>query len=387
MRKSNLLAMAMVGMTLSFGSCSENDETDVELPSETVITEAEMNTMIANYVDKVVIPTYRDLVANITTLKTTVDAFVASGAQEDLNKVCEAWRNARQPWELSEAFLYGPADLKNLDPSLDTWPLDKDGINRILKNQDFGNIEGDNADQQELRGFHTAEYLIFFNGQPRVLGEKQDEVDLKTENAKKYLTLVTNNLVKDATALYTAWKDGLGSDDSEVATSYGEAMKKHDGTYSLSSAEVVTGTILSEEGGMGAIANEVGEAKIGDPVTKYATESHEAGLLAVESWYSWNSLADYENNIISIENCYMGGQRGDRDNAASMSALVQKVNPALDTKVKEKIAAAIAALQNIPAPFRNHLDVTQYPQITVAQNACSDLVGVLKEVRTALNAN
>ena len=63
------------------------------------------------------------------------------------------------------------------------------------------------------------------------------------------------------------------------------------------------------------------------------------------------------------------------------------MDTSLDTKVQEKINAAIAAIENIPAPFRNHLDVTKYPQVTVAQDACAEVVEVLKEVRTKLGAN
>lgn len=54
------------------------------------------------------------------------------------------------------------------------------------------------------------------------------------------------------------------------------------------------------------IANEVGDAKIKDPYTKYTSGDKEGGLYAVESWYSWHSRDDYTNNIFSIRNTYYG---------------------------------------------------------------------------------
>ena len=41
------------------------------------------------------------------------------------------------------------------------------------------------------------------------------------------------------------------------------------------------------------IANEVGEAKIGDPLALYNSGQTTEALYAVESWYSWHSREDY----------------------------------------------------------------------------------------------
>ena len=38
---------------------------------------------------------------------------------------CNAWITAREPWEESEAFLFGPVDELGLDPNMDSWPLDQ----------------------------------------------------------------------------------------------------------------------------------------------------------------------------------------------------------------------------------------------------------------------
>lgn len=386
MKKKNVLVMVMMGLAILFcgTSCSEDENTDGP-DNGSVLTEEEIDAAIATYVDDIVIPTYKDMLDKVTIFKTKVDAFVASGSQEDLNIACQAWRTAREPWEYSEAHLGGPADVLNLDPSMDSWPLDKEGINGIIKSGDFSKLEGYEDKSMELRGFHTAEYMLFFDGQPRDLTKSQDELDLSNTNLKKYLQIVVEDIFKDTETLYNAWAKGLEGND-DYPTSYGEALKKHDSTYGKTSAEVVLSVILAEEGGMAAIANEVGEIKIGDPITNYK-EDPEKGLLSVESWYSWNSITDYSNNIKGVRNCYLGSLDGKTVNASSLSALVKKVDASLDTKVQEKINAAIAAIENIPAPFRNHLDVTKYPQVTAAQDACAEVVDVLKEVRTKLGAN
>ena len=80
---------------------------------------------------------------------------------------------SRRPWETSEAFLFGPVDALQLDPNMDSWPLDQEGIENSLKSGNYDNEwnDGDSDEAieaaQALRGFHTLEYLIFKDGKPR----------------------------------------------------------------------------------------------------------------------------------------------------------------------------------------------------------------------------
>ena len=385
MKKKSIWWAALLGLAVCMGNTSCSEDNNEDDPTDvTEITEAEMNAVITTYVDNVVVPTYKDMLDNVNALKEKVDAFAASGSQSDLEAACDAWRKAREPWEYSEAHLGGPATDLNLDPGMDTWPLDRSGINEIIASGDFSSVEGDSESNQMLRGFHTAEYLMFYDGEARVITEKQDNVDLTSTNVKNYLKIVVSDLARDTETLYKAWSEGL-TNDSEWSTAYGKILKEHSGAKGYSSAETVLAFILGEEGGMANIANEVGEAKIGDPVNNYK-EDPEKGLLSVESWYSWNSITDYSDNIKGVRNCYFGSRNGSIS-ATSLSALVKKVDASLDTEVQTKINAAIAAIENIPAPFRNHLDVTLYPEVTAAQDACAEVVEVLKEVRTKLGAN
>ena len=375
MKKRNLIAVMALGAMISFNACSSDD---FEGNSGQKVTDEEMDAVIVTYVDRVILPTYLDMVNKVTALKTNVDKFVASGTEADLNAACESWRAAREPWELSEAFLYGPADSKGLDPNLDSWPLDKDGIDQILQSQNFDEIytdgkDGDDLEQaQSLRGFHTIEYLLFDGGNNRTPASLD-------KNARTYMQIVAKLLLDDTNTLYKAWKEGLGSSDPDVPTAFANIFKNHN-TDKFASAANVISTIIDD--GCRNIAGEVGDQKIGDPFNKWKSGDKEGGLYAVESWYSWNSLVDYTNNIISIENSYMGGNRGNRDDATSLSALVRSVDPALDTEIQNQIKATIKAINDIPAPFRNSLD--KATEINAAMDACSDLDRSLLKIKMAL---
>ena len=104
----------------------------------------------------------------------TVKDLASSRNNAAFEKACQAWLSAREPWEESEAFLFGPVDALGLDPNMDSWPLDQDAIVNHLKSGNFNDLnwgDGDDDDKieaaQNIRGFHTLEFLLFKDGQPR----------------------------------------------------------------------------------------------------------------------------------------------------------------------------------------------------------------------------
>ncbi len=140
------------------------------------LAEAEWQPVVDQYVDNVVLPTYKSLKDNNEALYNAVIAFQKNPSNDGFQKCADAWIAARQPWESSEAFLFGPVDNKGLDPNMDTWPLDLAGIVKVFNNASWADLEySDNASDDEvesaqgLRGFHTLEYLIYKDGKARTI--------------------------------------------------------------------------------------------------------------------------------------------------------------------------------------------------------------------------
>ena len=405
MKTKFMLPAMMLGLALGFAACGDNDDptpvvenyTFDNLPVNSgTVTEAQMSAAVSQYVDAVVLPTYKDMLTRMEAYHTAVLRFLETGTQNDLDNACAAWREVRIPWEQSEAFLYGVADLGQYDPSLDSWPLDKDGIEQIIANGDFSAVTGsvDDSDDapanapQNLRGFHTAEKMLFLDGKER------DAATFTSANEREYLRIVTERMLSDTRDLYNGWAEGLGN--TTVPSAYADAMKNHDGKSDyagLNSVYQAVEMILNGDNGMGGIANEVGTAKIKDPVdawndsNKDATDPNNPGVLKVESWYSWNSLDDYVNNIISIKNAYFGGRDLSADDAHenSLHALCRTVNPVLDSLMVVQIDATIQAIEAIPYPFRNNLGAEA--EIDAAMKACSELTKGISRVRTALSSD
>lgn len=136
--------------------------------------DAQLRDIVANYVDVVVLPTYAALKECNAALLSSIKDLASKRTDDAFKAACDAWLSAREPWERSEAFLFGPVDALGLDPNMDSWPLDQVAIVNHLKSGNLGDLDwadGDNDDKveaaQNIRGFHTLEYLLFKNGNPR----------------------------------------------------------------------------------------------------------------------------------------------------------------------------------------------------------------------------
>ena len=151
------------------------------------LKDADWQPVLDQYVDNVVLPTYKDLSEKNTALYNAVVAFEKNPSNDAFQKCADAWLNARKPWESSEAFLFGPVADKGLDPNMDSWPLDLSGIVNVFNTSAWADLEwsGDYEEipegeegtkhaqeiesAQSLRGFHTLEYLIFKDGKARTI--------------------------------------------------------------------------------------------------------------------------------------------------------------------------------------------------------------------------
>lgn len=372
-----LLSLAMMGLT-TFTACSSSDDDNKkeDETSEITIQDSEYDAIINQYVDNVVLPTYNDLKTKNSALYQAVVAFGDAPSNANFQAICDAWLVAREPWESSEAFLFGPVADYGLDPNMDSWPLDQEAIVNMLTSQQWNDMKwtGDyNEDDeaiaaaQNVRGFHTLEFLAFRDGKARTLNDAATDGEAANavyneSNATAWAQYMRNTaqlLVDDVTLLCDAWNNG-----------YATTFKNHNGgdfTSGLSCIEQLIDGCID-------IAGEVGDAKIGDPYDLYVSGKTNEALYAVESWYSWHSRDDYTNNIYSIRNAYYGSLDGSI-NKNSLSKLVAKYNPTLDTDVKNAIDAAAKAIQAIPQPFRNNINSKE---AAAAMDACAELSDILE---------
>ena len=362
----------MATMTLASCEKENNNVTNDDQQAQAIATQ---------FVDHTVAPTYTALASNAEQLANQLAALKANPSQQGLQQACETFLAAREQWEKSEAFLFGAAGDYGIDPHIDSWPLDEDAFNTLMSSPAMLEaLDGEDGDViagerlgNALLGFHGIEYILFRNGQPR------SAADI-TADQWKYVVAVAGDLRNRCYQLEVGW---LGDDapaahiekldDMELQYtvaggnySYGENMKnagQAGSTYGTRAAALMA--ILQ---GCSDIADEVGSSKI------YAAW-HGEDVTYIESPYSYMSITDFRNNIISIKNAYMGGIEGRRDESKSLHNYLKSLDAGLDSQVMTAIDNALAKIEAMPAPFALHYSEAANGEAVEACAALSDALG------------
>ncbi len=346
-QKALLVIAAMMAATLSFTACSDdNDDNNNE--NELQAKETFLAVTNQELVNKTILPIYTCLMnAN----EQLVDAIGEMETQADVNKACELWKKARQYWEQSESFLYGPATDFGIDPHTDTWPFDRAAFDNYIKrypdlveDEDAQAIVAEAiATGQSLTGFHAVEYLLFREGQPR-------NIDDITDNEAWFCLAAAEDLYLASVKLVSAWGGKLNEEQEEIledaefeSRNYGENFinaGKAGSTYStitLASVQILEGCQ--------DIIDEVAHSKIGHP---YTGEDKNY----IESPHAYNSIQDFYDNVLSCAFSINGGaDKKDAYTATSLMAYAMAHYPTEAAAVKGAFEEALKKVNGMKRPF------------------------------------
>lgn len=397
-------------VALSLVSCS--DDNDIKNNDIVDQQEAALKLVVEDYVNNTVVPTYRGLADATVRLAEVCDKMCENGVEnlsEDLiRQAGNEWIQARRYWELSEAWLYGAASDYDIDPHIDTWPLDKTAMDAMLNNEaqmsqmsdreSAGEYVGSSLGQG-LLGFHAIEYLIFEPSSATATTSSPRPASRFTQNELFYLAAVADDLRNCSLRLEASWADeGSVSaeklailDDAELSydKNYGSYMKNAGsaGSTYVSYAEAVQEMIVGAQD----ISDELGNQKIGNPVG--------SGLAAdpdyIESPYALNSITDFIDNIRSVRHAYMGYQlvAGEsetylKQSTHTLSAYVASIDKDLDARVKAAIDNAEAAVSTMKEPFAStSQDKSMHDINFAAVDACNELNDIFDEVIELVEKN
>lgn len=394
-----LASLAAAALTLAFSSCNNDDDKTDGIDKQN----AELEAVAKQYVGSTVNLTYsllatgtQKLYEDLLALKTKMKGG-ASASQSEIDDICAEFLLARGYYEESEAFLFGAATDFGIDPHIDTWPLDLQGLADALSNKtQMANLDAENEDDaiayaagklgQELLGFHGIEFVIFRDGKNReasAFNGNEGHATFKNTGVTGleeiiYATAVAGDLRDRCWQMEVSWNENAPAEhakrveDLELPSriqgngyTYGQnflAATKSGSTYATWIAAMRD---LVNAGCMN-ICNEVANTKIGNP---YSGEDPNY----IESPYSQRSFYDFEDNMESIWNCMNGGRSESRDTGKSLMAFVQENNPSMASSINKAYEAAIAALktcQALPGGFVNN---TSAKEVGVAQAAINDL--------------
>ena len=335
------------GSLLLVAGCGD----DSDAPTGPAAAEFDFVPILNNFTDNVVIATYADLDERAGELLAAIEALSSDPTAGNLSAARDAWVATRIPWEASEGFLFGPVDFNGYDPSLDSWPVNRTDLDGVLASDNdlttayVGGLDG------TLKGFHTIEYLLFDEGGSKTAADF-------TEREFAYLIATTQDLQATASALHNSWIPSGGNFGQKVR----DAGNGSDAYPSAQSAvqEMVNGMI--------GICDEVANGKIADPFV-------ENDPRLVESQFSFNSIADFQNNIRSVQHVYTGDYAGTGE---GLDEFIRQADADLDQRLKREIQTAIDEIGNIQQPFRDAI-ASDRDQIETAQAAVAKVQQTLEE--------
>lgn len=427
MKKFSKLAMMFFAGTLALGfsSCSDSDDNGED---NNIPTASELSAVAQTYVDDVVYPTYEALKTNSETLATAcatlyANAQAGSMTQANIDAACEAFKNARREWERSEAFLYGAATDNEIDPHIDSWPLDQDQLVQALNSSAvLAGIKGsnpaqyvyeNNGDFDSTLGFHGLEFVLFRNGANRTVADFQSKdtyfegLSVEGLDELAFAAAVSADIRNMTTLLaygwtanssYASWLNTNASWTlsnltnkglSSQGTGYGEYLL----AATTSAGWWPTWQETLEDlfkGGCSNICQEVYTQKLGQAY-RVATgqggtteEGDAESIDYIESPYSKRSFIDYQDNIYSIKNALYGTRDIDATSPVtnSVMTIMTKYNYSGLSALQSALSGAINALESAKNSGKAFVDDPAAAQVKTCIDAINELDDQLNEAGT-----
>ncbi|WP_105370399.1 imelysin family protein [Neorhizobium huautlense] len=310
---------------------------------------------------------YEDSLTTAKKLDAAIDALITKPSDETLKAAKAAWIAARVPYQQTEAYRFGNPIVDEWEGKVNAWPLDEGLIDyvdgsygkesdenelytaNVIANPkikvngeeiDVTNItpetlqslhEAGEIEANVATGYHAIEFLLWgqdLNGTGAGAGKRPftdyDKANCTGGNCDRraaYLKAASTLLVTDLEDMVKAWAPD------------GDATKN------------VTG---DPKAGLSAILTGMGSLSYGE----LAGERMKLGLLLHDpeeehDCFSDNTYASHLNDAIGIKSAYTGEYLrvdGTKLKGPSVSELVVAKDKALDTEMKSKLDATLAAM-------------------------------------------
>jgi len=365
--KTSLLSATISALILTgCGGSSSSKETVIQTPTPVVpvVTDFtfDATSMINNLTNRIIVGGYQDLNSKADSFYLATQTLLNTPNAESLAAAQQAWKDVRIPWEQGEAHIFGPVDALSIDPHLDTWPLNTNDLKTLLTTQ--SGFSGDvlKTWNDDVQGFHTMEFLLFGDG----VQDNTITIDEMTLLEREYLSAAAEVFNGYTKSLLDAWVIAQDPNDAN-SIAYQELLLTPDNEIYSSQLGVVEELI----NGMIGIVDEVGNGKIAEP---FGSSIDTTDTSLVESQYSWNSLADFANNIEGVLSIYLG--RGPTQSAAGIGIIdfVKAKDTDVAERINDEISTAITMIKAISGennlPFRQAInDADARIRIQAAINA------------------
>ena len=292
-------------------------------------------------------------------LADAIATFTTNPTEANLEAAQAVWLSARNPWEQSEAFAFGPAAFLGLDAELDDWPVNEADVIAVLESGDPLTPTYVDGLLTSQKGFHAIGYLLFGTDDDKLLS------DFTTRDLE-YLAAVAPVFDQTANDLLASWTEGIqGYPPFRSEFVNAGAGSEIYPTVQTAAEEITQGII--------GILDELGNIKIGEAVAAQ-------NPFLLESRFSQSSLADFKDNLISARNAYLGDYAATGTEGEGLTDFIAAVDPELDAQIRARLDVAMADIEAIPGPLEKTLcDRAAQPEIAAAQESVLELFDLFQQ--------
>jgi putative iron-regulated protein len=295
---------------------------------------------------------YADSLASARGLLESTQRLVREPSAETLAQARNAWTTARRPYTQAEVFRFYDGPIDRVELFVNTWPIDENyveaaqpGLTGIVENTALypeltpallTSLNGKDGETSISTGYHVVEFLLWgrdtrADGPGDRPSSDYSEKSPLAARRGQYLRISTELLISQLSELADAWAPARAGNYREKflalppATALALALK-----------------------GMGSLS---GPELAGERLTvAYETKDQENE----HSCFSDTTHADLLGNAVGIQNLCSGRYERAAGSAVTGAGLCDAIaghDAKLGETLRTQIAASVAAVRAIPAPF------------------------------------
>ena len=182
----------------------------------------ERSTMLTNWSDNIIIPSYEAFTADVAALNASFQLFKTNASEANLLALRSSWLNAYKTWQRVSLFEIGPAETVGLRLNLNIYPTDPQ---KIAAHISSGSYDLSLSSNRNAKGFPALDYLI--NG----LDTSDVAIVAKYNDPEKdallaYMEAVLDDMTVLSNGVLSEWKSGYS--DTFVANNGASATASVD---------------------------------------------------------------------------------------------------------------------------------------------------------------
>jgi putative iron-regulated protein len=296
---------------------------------------------------------YQDSLTSAKKLQSAVNVLLANPSEQTLNSAREAWLSAHHVYSFTETFRFYNGPIDQVEALVNSWPIDPSYIDYVVGVPDGGIVNGVSSYPELSRsllislnakdgkenistGFHAIEFLLWGQAPDgRGPGDRswRDYTDgaPNVDRRRVYLRIVTDLLIDHLQTVARAWADGDKGD--------------YRAKFLALPPDTALADILT---GMGSLS---GPELSGERLTTaYETKERDEQ----QDCFSDNTCRDLTADAVGIQNVFLGhytASDGHEIAGPGIRDLLLRLDPDFAAKLTAQVAAAVAAVQNIPPPL------------------------------------